>query len=291
MDIVDAQYHFGPGSIDCAIAMMDALGIAAAVIDEFWIGEWLGHPGYRLESGAFRVTQPTIELAATLHPRRFTSMLRVDRRDPEVSHIIRLAGQAPHVRAIRIIAPGMELPEADAFDAGHYAGIFQATQDAGMPLFVFAPRQLDALARYARDFPGLRIVIDHCGMLSEGMRRYTDPNGAPTGGPQQQLAAFEHVLRMAEHANVGLKWVHAASTFEQPAYPGEGLWPIMRRAIDAFGADRLMWGSDASVAHTGESWGEILFSVRGDPGLTDTERAAILGGTVRQWLNWPAAAS
>jgi predicted TIM-barrel fold metal-dependent hydrolase len=289
MDIVDAQFHFGPGAIDQALAGMDALGIASAVIDEFWIGAWMGHPRYQLPSGIFRVTQPTIELAATLHPNRFTSLLRVDRRDPEVAHLIRLAGQAPHVRAIRIITPGMETSEGAAFAAGEFAGLCAAVCDAGLPLFVFAPRQLDAIARYAREFPQLKLIVDHCGMLSDGMRRYLDASDQPSAGPEAQLADFDNVLALAKLPNIALKWAHAASVFEHAAYPGESLWPILRRALNAFGAERVMWGSDASVVHTGECWGEILFSMRGNPDLTPGESAAVLGGTVRKWLDWPVA--
>ncbi|WP_157220756.1 amidohydrolase family protein [Flavisphingomonas formosensis] len=288
MDIVDAQFHYGPGGIDQALAMMDALGIASAVIDEFWIGEWNGYPGYRLPNGVFRVTQPTIELAAILHPTRFTSLLRVDRRDPEVSSLIRLAGQAPHVKAIRIIGPGMEKPEGDAFVAGDYAELFAATERAGLPLFVFAPRQLEAIARYAREFPGLRVIVDHCGMLSNGMRRFLAGYEGVSGGPDAQLADFEQVLRLADVPNIALKWVHAASVFELPPYPGEKVWPILRRAVDAFGAERVMWGSDASVVHTGECWGEILFSLRANTELSEAETAAVLGGSIRKWLDWPA---
>jgi hypothetical protein len=28
--------------------------------------------------------------------------------------------------------------------------------------------------------------------------------------------------------------------------------------------------------------------IRNDPGLSDAEKAAVLGGTARKWLDWPA---
>jgi len=79
--------------------------------------------------------------------------------------------------------------------------------------------------------------------------------------------------------------------FEVPGYPGMGLWPILRRTIDRFGPERVMWASDASVNTTGESWAELLFSVIGNISLTAQERALVLGGAARAWLNWPAAAA
>ena len=36
MDIVDSQIHFGPGGTVEVLAEMDALGIQACLVDEFW---------------------------------------------------------------------------------------------------------------------------------------------------------------------------------------------------------------------------------------------------------------
>ena len=38
MEIVDAQVHIGPGRIEETLAAMDALGIRAILIDEYWFG-------------------------------------------------------------------------------------------------------------------------------------------------------------------------------------------------------------------------------------------------------------
>ena len=52
MDIVDAQAHMGPGRIDEMLSAMDAVGIAAIVIDEYWTGTMRGDPQHVLASGA-----------------------------------------------------------------------------------------------------------------------------------------------------------------------------------------------------------------------------------------------
>ena len=33
--------------------------------------------------------------------------------------------------------------------------------------------------------------------------------------------------------------------FDSPGYPNAGTWPWLRKAIDAFGADRIMFGKDS----------------------------------------------
>ncbi|MDH3641353.1 MAG: hypothetical protein OES38_04615, partial [Gammaproteobacteria bacterium] len=118
MDIVDSQIHFGPGGIDEVVALMDTLGIQACLVDEFWGLETWG-PGYTLPNGTFRPTRPTVELAAALHPDRFGYVARVERTDPEVLSLIRIAADDPNARAIRMI-PAVTATETDAFAGGDY---------------------------------------------------------------------------------------------------------------------------------------------------------------------------
>ncbi|HTV95146.1 MAG TPA: amidohydrolase family protein [Steroidobacteraceae bacterium] len=285
LDIVDAQVHIGPDRIEQTLAAMDALGIRAILVDEYWIGRATGDPGYRIPGGAFRPVQPTAELAALMHPERFSYLVRLDRRDEDAAAIIRLARDAPHARALRI-TPGMWSAESEAFAAGAYEPICAAACDCGLPLFIFAPGRARDVVQYARKFPPLRIVIDHCGLLSNSMRRKIG-GGAPLSR-DAQLEAFEQVLALADLPNVALKWAHAPAMFDAPGYPGQGLWPVLRMALERFGADRIMWASDVGANQTGESWAMLLFGVLGDPDLSEAERKALLGGTARAWLDWAA---
>jgi predicted TIM-barrel fold metal-dependent hydrolase len=284
MDIVDAQVHMGPGGISESLAAMDALGIRAVLIDEYWMTNPPTDPGYRLAGGAFRPVQPTALMASMLHPERFSYLVRVDPKDPELAAIIRMAGDAPHARALRI-TPSMSAADAQAFADGACDQVFAGALDCGLPIFVFAPGLMPQLGSYARKFPALRIVIDHCGLISNAMRRMTgDPTAA---SPEAQLAAFDDVLALAELPNVALKWAHAPAMFDAAGYPHEGLRPILRKALDRFGAERVMWASDITFNLTGESWAELLFTIVNDAGLSQAERAALLGGTARTWLDWP----
>jgi L-fuconolactonase len=285
MNIVDAQVHIGPGRIEETLAAMDALGIRAILIDEYWMGRKAGDPAYSVPDGAHRPVQPTAELAALMYPERFSYLVRLDRRDKDVTTVIRMARDAPHARALRI-TPGMWPDEVAAFAAGEYAPICAAACDCGLPLFMFAPGRPRDVVQYARRYPSLRIVIDHCGLLSNLMRQ-TLGAGAPLSR-EAMLTGFEEVLTLAEFPNVALKWAHAPGVFETPGYPGDGLWPILRKALDRFGPSRIMWASDVSANQTGESWAMLLFGMLGNPDLTPAERAALLGGTIRAWLNWPA---
>jgi predicted TIM-barrel fold metal-dependent hydrolase len=288
MEIVDAQIHFGPGDIDRTLGMMDALGIAAVLADEFWgLDNW--GPGYALPNGAYRVTSPTAELASWLHPTRFSYVLRIDRTDTEALSLARMVKSAPHARAIRIL-PGLTATELAAFEGDGYDAMFEVAEGEGLPVFVYIPGRVDLMRRHAERFPKLRFIIDHCGMPMEANISFLDaetPDGA-TPHPGPQPAYFDEVLALAAYPNLFLKWSHAQGMFGARDYPFAPLWPHLRRAIEAFGAERILWASDHGGNQTGETWAELLFCLRDNSAFTVEEKTWLLGRTLRTVLDWPA---
>lgn len=284
MEIVDSQIHFGPGGIEETLAAMDTLGISAVLADEFWgLDNW--GPGYTLANGAYRVTSPTAELASWLHPDRFSYVLRVDRTDPEVESLIRMIADAPHARATRIL-PALTAVELKAFASGGYGPVFAVAEEVGLPVFVFIAGHVELLPPYLEKFPNLQFIVDHCGMPLEADVGFLDeatPDQAH-GGPD--VAYFDEVLKLASYPNVALKWTHAQGMFGVRDYPFAGLAPYLRRALDAFGVERVMWASDNGGNQTGETWAELLFYLRDCPAFTDREKEWLLGRTVRTVLDW-----
>lgn len=297
MEIVDSQIHFGPGGIEETLASMDALGISAVLADEFWgLDNW--GPGYTLPGGAYRVTSPTAELASWLHPERFSYVLRVDRTDPEAESLIRMIKDAPYARATRIL-PALTAVELDAFASGGYDRIFTVCEEIGLPVFVFIAGHVELMPAYLEKFPDLQFIVDHCGMPMEADVGFLDeatPDQASDqaqdqagaagahGGPD--VAYFDEVLKLAAYPNVALKWTHAQGMFGVRDYPFDGLAPYLRRALDAFGAERVMWASDNGGNQTGESWAELLFYLRDCSAFTDSEKEWLFGRTVRTVLDW-----
>lgn len=285
MDVVDAQIHMGPGGIAEVLAAMDALGIKGALVDEYWLAGFDNKPHYPLEGGAQRPVGPTAELAAMLHPDRFSFLLRIARLDPDHEAVIRHVRDAPGGRALRI-DPGLSPGELREFAEGGYDHILKAASEAGLPLFVFAPDSPEAFARAAREFPELKIAVDHCGLYSNSMR-----SGFAQRDPldeQGQLALFDEVLALSDYPNVALKWGHASGMFDRPAWPGDELAPLLHKAVGAFGANRILWASDYSVNQRGESWADLLYGIKADHGLGDADKAQVLGGALRAWIGWHA---
>jgi predicted TIM-barrel fold metal-dependent hydrolase len=270
MEIVDGQVHIGVEGVAPMLAQMDALGIAAALLDEFWFRNDAGQqmPGYELAGGAWRCVGPIAEQAALLHPGRFAYLLRVNRRDPELKGLIGLLASSPHARALRLLP----LSDAQAFAAGAYDELFGMAQAAGLPVFVGLAGKVELLGPYARKHPDLTLIIDHCGMPWS----------------PKDVGYFDEVLKLAAQPNIALKWAHAQNLFSVDAYPYRPLMTHLRRAIDAFGPERVVWASDHSQVKE-HSWGQLLYSIHDAVELTAAEKAWILGGSLRRLIGWPAA--
>jgi len=295
MEILDSQVHLGPGGAAEMVAAMNALGIGSVLIDEWWMGT-PGHPFYAVGEGgkAVRTTSPTAELAAWTYPGRFSYLVRVDPRDPELRAVIRMTADAAHARALRM-SPGMSRAEIADFAGGGYDPVFALAAEHGLPIFLQIAGHADLLDRVLARYPESRIIICHCGMPPGGslwpiiaqMEGLPDSEDYWRKLAEQPLGeAFAKVLRAAEHPQVALKWAHAPVMFDAAGYPNLAARPFLRKALDAFGAERVMWASDISANQTGESWAELIFAITENPGLSREEREWVMGKTARKWLNW-----
>ncbi|MFB8774680.1 amidohydrolase family protein [Streptomyces broussonetiae] len=131
---------------------------------------------------------------------------------------------------------------------------------------VVRPGQLPACARAAAAHPGLTFVLDHLGKPPVAHGRIE-----PWRTALRALAALPNT-------------VGKLSGLLTEAAPGSwrvaDLRPYSEAALDAFGPDRLMFGSDWPVCTLRASYGEVLDVTRELlAGLSEGERAAVLAGT------------
>lgn len=287
LDIVDSQFHMGQGEIDTTLRAMDALGIRSLLIDEFWGGFGTTHPthiqpGRTLSNGAWRAAWPTAEIASMRHPERFAYLVRIDRQDPDLKSLMRTIASSPHARAFRI-QPAWTLDEIKAFADGKYDSLFAFAEELNMPVCLFIPGYTELVQRYANKFSQLTFIIDHCGMGFPGI-----PQGRAEDEALQTLTPgyLDTVCRLADRDNVALKWSHAQNLLGDVNYPYQELWPLLQKAISAFGRERIMWASDNSVIPN-HTWSETLHYVRDNPVLSKEDKEWILGRSARALLNWP----
>lgn len=274
MDIVDAQVHANMLGTEVTLAIMDALGIAAVLFDEFDgpAADGALLPGYRLSNGAFRTVGPNAEAAAIRHPERFAFLMRVDPTDPGIECWVETLSAAPGCKALRTLV--FTPAEGRVFEQGGQDRLLKTARAHGLPMFVTCPGRVPHLAQYVQRFPDVQFVIDHCGAAFD----------APRG-----QASIDDAVAMASYPNVAYKWAHAASFLSTEPYPFADLEPKLRRAVDAFGPQRVMWASDYTMTRHRATWAETLFSISDAAWLSEDEKAWILGGTARSILKWPAA--
>jgi predicted TIM-barrel fold metal-dependent hydrolase len=148
------------------------------------------------------------------------------------------------------------------------------------------------LLPYVRKFPNLQFIVDHCGVGVAPLRVGELPVTMATSLTEsrgERVGQLEAVCDMAQYPNVALKWCHAPGLLSEEEYPYRDLMPLLRQAIEAFGAERIMWASDYTVARdqNGNTWAQCLYYLLDSDELSWTEKEWILGGAVRRALDWP----
>ncbi|WKU06803.1 amidohydrolase [Micromonospora sp. HUAS LYJ1] len=129
--------------------------------------------------------------------------------------------------------------------------------------------QLGAAGRLARDLAEVRFVLDHLGKPALG--------GTDLDDWARDLRA------LAVPANSTAKLSGLVTEVHRSPWTPRDLRPAVEHALDAFGPDRLMFGSDWPVcllASTYDRWVDTLAELL-DP-LGDDERAAIWRHTARR---------
>ena len=143
----------------------------------------------------------------------------------------------------------------------------------GIPIMALAPDLLGEIAALAERHPGLTIILDHAA-------RRSDLRDA------EAFADLDKLLALARFPNVAIK-ATALPCYTNEPYPFASLTPYLQRTFDAFGAHRIMWGSDLTRLPC--PYAECLDHVRRELHfLTDDDRALVLGGAAETILRWPA---
>ncbi|NYH45922.1 L-fuconolactonase [Micromonospora jinlongensis] len=129
--------------------------------------------------------------------------------------------------------------------------------------------QLPMAARLAHDLPEVRFVLDHLGKPALG---------------RPEMTEWARGLRaLAASPNTTAKLSGLVTEVERSPWTTEDLRPAVEGALDTFGPDRLMYGSDWPVCLLASSyprWVEALAELLGDHDGTD--QALLWGDTARR---------
>jgi L-fuconolactonase len=95
------------------------------------------------------------------------------------------------------------------------------------------------------------------------------------------------MLRLAPCANVAEK-TSALPCYVTEAYPFPSLHPHMRRVVETFGPQRVLWGTDLTRLPYPHRQAVTLVAEELDF-LSATDKEWIMGRGIAEWLNWPLA--
>lgn len=206
---------------------------------------------------------------AQAEPDRFAVMGLVQPEAPDAARRLATWRQTPGMLGARFLFNTREriVPLAD----GRCDALWPIAEETGLVVAMLIPGALHLVDDIATRHPDLRLIVDHLGV----------PRGA--SGP----AAFDHLpalLALARHPNVHVKAVGVGDYALDP-YPFRSLEGTLRQVYDAFGAERIIWGSDLSRLHHPYRQCVTHFCET-LPWLAGAELEGVMGGNLCRLLDW-----
>ncbi len=273
--IIDAQVHayerdhprrpwrgflHGPPEVtgDDMVAAMDEVEVDGALLVSPWTM-------YRFDAGyAIDVHRQ--------HPDRFAMIKPIDPRRPDVAEVMAAWAATPGAVGARLMLIGDTETSAD--DVGVNA-VLAAGARHDLPINLLCWGSVSVADQLARRHPDTLLVIDHLGLVQP----FEPP---PPHGPWADLPA---VIALAGHDNIVVK-VTGACTLSHRQYPYDDIWEPLARLFDAFGFDRLLWGTDWTRAVELTTYREAVDAFRLNDRLSSDERRALMGGTLARIHRW-----
>jgi len=250
----------GPDAVtgDDMVAAMDAVGVdGALLVSPFAM--------YRYDASY------ALEVYAK-HPGRFGLIKPVDPADPNVAETIADWAATKGTVAIRIMM--RDGVPTDPADPGLNRVLAAAAQH-GLAVNLLCWGRLEQAGALAARNPDTRLVIDHLGLQQ--------PFEPPA--PPAPWAELPRVLALAGQKNITIK-ISGACTLSHEPFPFTDIWDPLFRIFDAFGFDRCMWGTDWTRAVGLLTYEQGVEAFRVTDRLSDSDRAALMGETLRRVYNW-----
>jgi L-fuconolactonase len=188
--------------------------------------------------------------------------------DPaDLAHLQRLAAH-PKFKGVRPMI--QDIPDVDWMLRDDVQWAYRALIDLDLTFDALGfPQHLANFHTLLTRYPDMRTVIDHC------MK------------PQIRDQAFDDwaagITRLAQDTSACLK-LSGIVTEAKDGWQIEDLQPYVDHVIGAFGADRIMWGSDWPVCLLQASydrWREVAQTLTAP--LSPAEKARIFGGTAAEF--------
>jgi predicted TIM-barrel fold metal-dependent hydrolase len=272
MLIIDSQIHLWENArmsghhrqiptyaVHDALAEMASAGVDGAVL----------HPPSALGEP---VNAQAVE-AARGYPQKFCILGHFDLQSPEREAIVARWRERPGMVGFRFTfnQPHQKTWWTD----GSLDWFWAACEKAALPVGLLAGGHMDALEGIAARHPGLKLHIDHLGR-----------HGGGVGGTDDAaFADLPDMLALARFPNVAVK-MSGAPSYSSAPYPYRNIHDHLRRIHDAFGPERMFWGTD--ITRMPIPWRQCVTMFTEElPWLTGRSLELVMGRAVCDWLGWP----
>jgi L-fuconolactonase len=216
----DANYEWQPelqfrpesvAPIEQLIEDMTEAGVADAVL---------------VQPSVYAFDHRYLQDAIALAPHRMKGVMLVDPLGPGFDSTLPRTLRQSGITGLRMIPLRVE---RDWFGAAAEK-LWRAASELSLVMtFLVKPSHIESIGVWARKFPCVPVVIDHLGR----------PDLAETDGE----AAIHELLQISRFHNVHVK-VSGLSSMSRLPPPHEDLWDWIHAVTEAFGVERIMWGSD-----------------------------------------------
>jgi len=208
--------------------------------------------------------------AARLFPDRFAVMGRLALDNPASKERMATWKEQPGMLGIRTT---LHRGRAKSWlDDGTADWFWAAAERHGVPVMAFAPHAVAKLGAVAVRHPGLKLIIDHMG-LSMGMKG------------KAQEPAVDTLIELAQLKNIAVK-ASALPGYATEGYPFPSLHEHIYRVVDAFGPQRVFWGTDFSHLPCTYKQAVTLFTEELKE-LPANDKEWVMGRGLAEWLDWP----
>jgi predicted TIM-barrel fold metal-dependent hydrolase len=271
MQIVDAQIHlWGSGlpsnmahrqvtafTTEEAVGLMDTGGVDAAVIHP---------PGW--DPGADEMAFAAVRN----YPGRFAIMGALPLEQPASRELVASWRSQPGMLGLRY--GFLREPMRSWLEDNTLEWLWDAAERAGVPIAMLATDSLLAIGHIAERHPGLRLTIDHLG----------GKGGNTTLKDAAAMTHMPELLALAKHPNVAVK-ATGAPGYSREAYPFPAMHLFLRQIYDAFGPQRMFWGTDITKMPC--SWRQCVTMFTEElPWLSEQDKTLIMGQAICAWWGW-----
>ncbi|MFF7528852.1 amidohydrolase family protein [Streptomyces bobili] len=100
----------------------------------------------------------------------------------------------------------------------------------------------------------------------------------------EAAAHLDALVALARHPNIAVKATGVPGMATEP-YPFADTHGVLRRVFDAFGAERMFWGTDITRLRC--SWREAVTMFTEElPWLRGRDLELVMGRAVADWIGW-----